>query len=447
MICRAANKAKELANRRNNLAFASDRYTAKKFNGWKRKAMIDAKQSLESAPFKKFEESLHFSDKLEFLEKDNNMVTVFPVGNPSSKYAVTFDKTDKCVCDDAHDFGYQCKHEIAYEKKFDLTKFHHRWYQERVFEKGFSVNHLLLPAPVKSVFKDNNNDDDPMIVYDHDGNGNDDEYSSCGVDPLQSRKTRWSALQRKSEEICRLAVGSKEDTAAILTNMDMMLQKMRLHEPLNMCFLTTASTSNLAGELNYNGMDRRYSLTIVDEPRPVLGLQNIAPNSRSQKRLRCHRERFGRDKRQVRNSTIPKTSNLPPMAVTGIALKTKFHSCSFCGLPGHTVGMKCQAVTRWGGKLLVKDPTVQYIFCKCLQKTNYDFVLDPLPIEFLNQKIVTISNRKSKVIVLHGQYLIQHNNVVIECTLLMDKGEPCNTYRKQFFHIEDVCQLIHASVS
>ena len=170
-------------------------------------------------------------------------------------------------------------------------------------------------------------------------------------------------------------------------------------------------------------------------------------NLHSQKCLRCHQERFGRDKRQVRNSTIPKMSNLPPMAVTGLALKTKFHSCSFCGLPGHTVGMKCQAVTRWGGQLLGKDPTVRHVFCERLQKIDSDFVLDPLPIEFLNHKIVTINNRKSKGIVLHGRYLIQHDNVVIECTLLMDNGEPCDTYRNQLFHVGSVCHLIRASVS
>ena len=135
------------------------------------------------------------------------------------------------------------------------------------------------------------------------------------------------------------------------------------------------------------------------------------------------------------------------MAVTGIALKPKFHSCIFCRLPGHTVGMKCQAVTSWGGQLLGKDPTVPHVFCERLQKTGSDFVLDPLPIEFFNHKILTTSNCKSKVIVLHGRYLIQNNNVVIECTLLMDKGEPCNTHRNQLFHIAYVCQLIYASAS
>ena len=159
---------------------------------------------------------MQFYDKLKFVEKDNNMVTVFPVGDPFYKYSFTFNNTDKYVCDDAHDFGYQCKHDIFYEKKFNLTKFHHRWYKERVFERGFSVNHLLLPEPVKIVVKDNKNDGDPMIFNDHGGNWNDDEYSSCQLDPLQSWKTRWSALQRKSEEIFRIASGIKEDTAAIL---------------------------------------------------------------------------------------------------------------------------------------------------------------------------------------------------------------------------------------
>ena len=118
------------------------------------------------------------------------MVIVFPVGDPSLKYAVTFDNTDN-FCYDAHDFYYQCKHEVAYEKKFFLTMFHYWWYQEHVLKKEFSINHLLLPAPVKNFVNDNNNDGDPMIVHDHDVNWNDDEYSSCWLDPLQSLKNRW----------------------------------------------------------------------------------------------------------------------------------------------------------------------------------------------------------------------------------------------------------------
>lgn len=96
--------------------------------------------------------------------------------------------------------------------------------------------------------------------------------------------------------------------------------------------------------------------------------------------------------------------------------------------------------------LVSKEREDRNQFCNSLRNPKLHLVITLLPSEHEKDRVVTMNNNRPKGLLIHQRFFNKDSDVIVEYTLLLDKGKPCVTYKNTFFCVNDVCRIIQNSI-
>ena len=105
----------------------------------------------------------------------------------------------RCTCERRIMFGIQCRHELVFDEKLIVSKFHHRWYLRSFYQQRMLVDTNLLNinmVPVE-VARDNNNQDQRIQQLEVQDNNNNDRVEIINE---EDRNEHVEAVEEEEQE-------------------------------------------------------------------------------------------------------------------------------------------------------------------------------------------------------------------------------------------------------
>jgi hypothetical protein len=415
------------------------------YQGYEGLSDMEAKKALSGNAYKRFfVKALESSARLQHRVLESGDAVVWRASEPwqvtdeiPPDDAVIISSGMRCSCHTRIAHNIQCAHEFCVAKKFELSKYHSRWYNKRTYavhnpRSNHSVNHG------QDILTQLEDDEDPNREEDLDDDDNDDNNPFDGVsssmvvdeDNEEPLEVSYPELLNLCEILVRTVANDKKEKRKVHSIVQGMITRYRKGSAFVVHFDDHLPVSSQVVQENNTNVCQ-----------PVRAITQSVANSSKVGRKMSAREHIVRKKakRGMNGTQLSQCSQADDDDHLGPP-KSLSRNCRLCRLGGHGQ-FQCPSLLQYGSPLEKNNGILRAEVATELMKST----------SYVNTNLASSDERiihatlptATKAVILHARYIKDEGQTfLLEATLLQVGGLPHGDYSKVIFDISAITKFL-----